>query len=327
MPSPTASISRVVEIDGAALAPDIEGQLESALVVDRLAMPDTFTLVFRDPTRDLLSRAGLEIGRKVAISTTSLRGDSPESLIVGEVTSIEADYDSLGTRAVVRGYDKSHRLAAGRRTATYQNVKYSDIASQVASAAGLSAEVDDSGGTVEHVLQANQSDLDFLLGLARRIGFDCRVEDETLLFKRPVRSSGAPGAGDFASEDPVQLVWNLNLLEFRARISAVAQVSEVKVRGWDPAAKAAVIGQAGAAASNAELSTTPSDLADKVGGQTVVVDPVTPRRPRTSWRSPARSRWAAPRSRRPRSPWGRRRSRPGSPSASAAWTMPSTASG
>jgi uncharacterized protein involved in type VI secretion and phage assembly len=271
MPAPTASTSRIVEIDGSELADDIEGQLESALVVDRLAMPDMFTLVFRDPTRDILSRAGIEIGKKVSISTASLRSDSPETLIVGEVTSVEADYDSLGTRAVVRGYDKSHRLAAGRKTATYQQVKYSDIASQIASAAGLTPDVDESSGTVEHVLQANQSDLDFLLGLAHRIGFDCRVEDETLLFKRPVRSSGAPGAGDFTSEDPVQLVWNLNLLEFRARISAVAQVSEVKVRGWDPVAKEAVIGQADAVASNAELSLTPTDLADKVGGQTMVV--------------------------------------------------------
>src|SRR3990172_1441949 len=143
MPAPTASTSRIVEIDGSELAADIEGQLESALVVDRLAMPDMFTLVFRDPTRDILSRAGIEIGKKVSISTASLRSDSPEMLIVGEVTSVEADYDSLGTRAVVRGYDKSHRLAAGRKTPTYQQVKYSDIASQIASAAGLTPDVDE----------------------------------------------------------------------------------------------------------------------------------------------------------------------------------------
>ena len=180
----------------------------------------------------------------MTISTTALSGDVPEALIKGEVTSIEADYDSLGTRAVVRGYDKSHRLAAGRKTATFQNVKYSDIASTIAGGAGLTAEVDDSGGTVEHVLQANQSDLDFLYDLARRIGFDCRVDGDKLLFKKPVESSGAPGAGDLETEDPVQLVWNHNLLEFRARMSAMSQVAEVKVRGWDVKKKEVVIGQA-----------------------------------------------------------------------------------
>ena len=271
MPTTSASIQRIIEIEGSELAPDVESQLESALVVDRLAMPDMFTLVFRDPDRDVLGRAGLEIGKKVRISTSSLGADSPEPLISGEVTSVETEYDSLGTRAVVRGYDRSHRLSAGRKTATYQQVKYSDIASQIAGAAGLTADVDDSGGTVDHVLQANQSDLEFLYGIARRIGFDCRVDDDKLLFKKPVESSGAPGDGDYESEDPVQLVWNHNLLEFRARMSAVAQVSEVKVRGWDIQKKESVIGQADVSASNAELSTTPADLADKVGGQTLVV--------------------------------------------------------
>lgn len=271
MATSTASTQRIVEIEGAELAPDVERQLESALVVDRLTMPDMFTLVFRDPGRDVLGRAGLEVGRKVRISTTALTGDSPEPLITGEVTSIEADYDSLGTRAVVRGYDKSHRLAAGRKTTTYQNVKYSDIASQIAGNAGLGADVDNSGGTVEHVIQANQSDLEFLYGVARRIGFDCRVDDETLLFKRPVESSGAPGAGDLDTENPVQLVWGHNLLEFRARISAVSQVADVKVRGWDPHAKEAIVGQATVTAANAQLSVSPADLAGKVGGQTLTV--------------------------------------------------------
>jgi Rhs element Vgr protein len=271
MPTSTDSIQRIVEVGGSALAADIEGQLESALVVDRLAMPDMFTLVFRDPTRDILGKAGLEIGKKVKISTTSLTGDDPEPLITGEVTSIEAEYDTLGTRAVVRGYDKSHRLAAGRRTATYQNTKYSDIAQQIAGGAGLQADVDTSDGTYEHVFQVNQSDLDFLYGLARQIGFDCRVDDETLMFKKPIESSGAPGEGDFESLNPVQLVWGANLLEFRARMSAVAQVAKVEVRGWDPAAKEAVIGTADAIATNAELTTSAAELAGKFGGQTLVV--------------------------------------------------------
>lgn len=271
MPTPTASTQRTIEIEGAELAADVEGQLESALVVDRLMMPDMFTLVFRDPDRDILGRAGLEVGKKVKISTADRHQDIPAVLIAGEVTSIEADYDSLGTRAVVRGYDKSHRLAAGRRSATFLNVKYSDIASQIASEAGLTADVDNSGSTVEHVLQANVSDLDFLYDIARRIGFECRVDEDTLKFKKPVESSDAPDAGDFTSEDPVQLVWNYNLLEFRARMSAVAQVKDVTVRGWDPANKEAVIGQADVEATNAELATTAGELAGKIGGKTMTV--------------------------------------------------------
>ena len=271
MPDPEVSIGRLIEIDGSKLADDIDGQLESATVVDRLAMPDMFALVFRDPERDVLGRAGLEVGTKVKISTTSANEDSPKELIDAEVTSIESEYGAHGTLAVVRGYDRSHRLAAGRKTATYLNTKYSDIASQVASAASLSADVDETEGTFDHVFQINQSDLDFLYGLARQVGYDCRVEGESLLFKRPVESTSAPAEATGESTRPTELVWGDNLLDFRARMSAVAQVSKVEVRGWDPKNKQEVIGTAEATATNAELPTKPGDLADKVGGQTLVV--------------------------------------------------------
>lgn len=270
-PTPGAAIQRIVEVDGRELPDDVDAQIERVVVVDRLAMPDMFTIVFRDPERDVLGRAGCEVGKKVTISTASLSEDVPEPLIDGEITSIEADYDTLGSRAVVRGYDLSHRLNAGRRTQTFQNVKYSDIARQIAKEAGLTPAVDESEGTFEHVIQPNQSDLDFLLGTAKRIGFDCRVEGNTLKFVKPTESSTGPGEGDFASTSPIQLVWNHNLLEFRARMSAVAQVADVKVRGWDVDKKEAVIGQAAVSATNADLSTKPADLAEKIGGRTLVV--------------------------------------------------------
>jgi uncharacterized protein involved in type VI secretion and phage assembly len=273
MPTVTASTSRVVELDGSELAPDIDAQLESAVVVDRLTMPDTFTLVFRDPDRDILARAAINVGTKVRISTTSLRADAPAELIVGEVTGIEADYDGLGSRAVVRGYDLSHRLTAGRRSQTFENVKYSDIARTIASDAGLRADIDESTGTVEHVFQRNESDLTFLYGISKRIGYDVRVVGQTLMFKRRVESSTGPPAGDFASEAPDTLVWNHNLHEFRARVSAVAQVREVVVRGWDTETKKAIIGKAAVATSHAELNASPkpAELAGTIGGKTLVM--------------------------------------------------------
>ena len=269
--SAVAASLRTVKIDGSQLSTEIDGALESVLVVDRLAMPDMFTLTFRDPARKILKDAGVEIGKKVEISTGAMGDDAPAVLIDAEVTSIEADYDTLGSRAIVRGYDRSHRLAAGRKTATFQEMSYSEIAKKIAGDNGLDADCDDSGAALEHTLQANVSDLDFLYGLARRIGFDCRVDGTTLLFKKPVEPSTAPGEGDFSSEDPLKLIWNKNLLEFRARMSAVAQVAEVRVRGWDVEKKEAVIGRADVTAQNAEISLKPKDLAGKVDGKTLLV--------------------------------------------------------
>jgi len=120
---------------------------------------------------------------------------------------------------------------------------------------------------VKHVLQANQSDLEFLYGLARRVGFECRVDDETLLFKKPVESSGGSAVRS------VELAWEDNLLEFHARVSAVSQVEKVKVRGWDVKEKKVVIGGAEPKATNAALTrtVTPAGLAEKVAGKTLTV--------------------------------------------------------
>ena len=269
----TASIpsTAVVKVDGSDLDQTAQSSMESALVVDRLAMPDTFTLVFRDPDRDILGKAKLEIGKPVEISATSQSDDAEAVLIKGEITSVEADYDTLGARAIVRGYDKSHRLAAGRKTATYENTKLSDIAKQLASDAGLDVDVDETDATPDHVFQVNQSDLDFLYAIALRADRECRVDGDKLLFKKSVQSSGAPDEGEPTDAGGTTLVWGMNLVEFRARMSAVAQVSEVQVRGWDPKAKETVIGKGTPTASNADLDLSPTDLADKVGGKTMVV--------------------------------------------------------
>jgi hypothetical protein len=176
--------TRVVEVEAAKLEPDVDGQLESATVIDRLQMPDTFTLVFRDPDRDILDRAKLAIGKRVKISTAALKAEAPATLIDGEVTSIEVEYTMDGSRAVVRGYDLSHKLMAGGKSKTWDGDKSSDIAKKIADANNLKADVEPTREVHEHLVQANQSDLDFLMQLAAEAGFSCRVDGDTLIFKK-----------------------------------------------------------------------------------------------------------------------------------------------
>src|SRR5215211_1902924 len=84
------SVQRKIEIDGTEISEEIDRQVESVTVIDRLQMPDSFVLVLRDPARSVLAKIGAEIGAKVKVSTTSPGGDSPEPLFYGEITSIEA---------------------------------------------------------------------------------------------------------------------------------------------------------------------------------------------------------------------------------------------
>ena len=261
----------IVKVGGSALSDVAFAALVGAVVVDRLTSPDTFELVFADPDRIALADAGLEIGVEVEVEAETGTEGELLNLIKGEVTAIEFEYDSRGGRAIVRGYDKSHRLAAGRKTATFLQMSYSDIAKKIAADAGLTPEVDATAGSFDHVLQYNQSDLEFLYSLARKANRDLRVDGSTLLFKEPVPSDAAPAEGDAENAEPDQLVCGENLQQFRARVSAVGQVSQVEVRGWDPKEKKEVTGQAAPTAAHANVKLKPGDLAKKLGDKTLVV--------------------------------------------------------
>ena len=261
-----------LEIDGSALSGELEVLLEKVVVDDHLHTPDMFEITFRDADRQVLSQAKLKIGSKVKVSAPPLGGSAPGVLIAGEVTAFEGEYDAAGSRAVVRGYDASHRLHMGRISKTFLNVKYSDIARQIAGDHGLQpGTIDDSKTVIDHVFQHNQTDWEFLGILAERTGFEVAVTDDKLHFRKPTEASDAPGQGDYRSSNPLQLVFGQDLIAFYPRISSSGQVKEVKLRAWDPVNKQPLIGTAPAASSSASLPTKPSDLAAAFGGRTYTI--------------------------------------------------------
>ena len=263
------SLRPKIEIDGTELSHALESLLESVVVEDHLHTPDMFTLTFRDTSKEVLKQANVDIGSKVRVSALPLGGSTPDVLISGEVTALEATYGAVGSLAVVRGYDASHRLHHGRVTQSYRNVKDSDIAKTVTTRNNLEpGTIDDSKTTRDHVSQVNLSDWDFLQSRAAEIGFEVSVQDGKLSFRKPTPSSDAPGGGDFHSSNPLQLAFGTSLLEFHPRVSSAEQVKEVKVRGWDPKTKQAIIGSAPAGASNAALPSTAGSMAEKFGNRT-----------------------------------------------------------
>src|SRR6202035_6060012 len=114
---------------------------------------DMFTITFRDPARDVITQLHATIASTVTIKMTP-PGGMPDTLIKGEVTGFEAEYDATRLRTILRGYDLSHRLHRGRNTQTYKNVTDSDIARQVAGNASLPiGTIDSTSVTYDHVSQ------------------------------------------------------------------------------------------------------------------------------------------------------------------------------
>jgi len=160
--------------------------------------------------------------------------DKVETLMQGEITGVEPEFRRGQTKLTVRGYDARHRLQRGRQTRTFVQQKDSDIASQIASEAGLTPQVEDSGTVHDYVLQPNQTDLDFLQERARLINYEVVVENKKLLF-RPVNN---------AQSELMTLSFADILLEFYPRLVTGGQVSEVTVRGWNPKEKKELVGRA-----------------------------------------------------------------------------------
>ncbi|MQA85093.1 MAG: VgrG-related protein [Streptosporangiales bacterium] len=252
----------LIKVDGKDLPAEVRERLMHGVVDDCLNLPDLFSLAFRDPDRNLITTTRVRIGSKVEISMSTDDPGGPEPLLNGEVTALEAEFDGTGTRTVIRGYDASHRLFRGRLTETWTNVTYADVARRVAQRAGLQpGTIDPSTPVHQHVSQGNTTDWQFLWRLANEVGYEVAVVDGRLDFRKPTESSGGPGEGTLASEDPLQLTYGSNLLSFQAMVTAAEQVGEVRVRGWDMKTKQPVIGSAPGVTRHAEIGVKPGDLA------------------------------------------------------------------
>lgn len=186
------------------------------------------------------------IGNEVEIKMG--HGGELQALFAGEITGLEPEFarDRLPL-LTVRGYDRSHRLRRGRKNRTFVQKKDSDIAAQIASEAGLAARCEDSATVHDYIFQANRTDLEFLDERARRINFEVFVEEKSLVF-RPVAN---------AHSEMVTVSMEDDLLQFSPRLSAMRQVSETVVLGWDPKEKKEITATA-----------KDGDEVSKMGGET-----------------------------------------------------------
>lgn len=174
--------------------------------------------------------------------------DHLQTLMVGEITGLEPEFCSADIPTlVVRGYDRRHRLMRGCKTRSFKQMKDSELASQIASDAGLTPNVKDSQVVLDYVLQHNQTDLEFLQQRARQIGYEVVVEKKQLYFQ-PQQNT---------KKETLTLSLDKNLLEFHPRSSMLTQVSQVEVRAWNQKEKKAITAKA---ASGQEVT--------KMGGAT-----------------------------------------------------------
>ena len=175
-----------------------------------------------------VSRVPPAMGDDVLVEAVT--GGTATSVFKGEIVGLEPVVAAASSSVVVRAFNRLHRLSRGQKTRTFERQSDAEIATTIASEAGLemgfaSPEI---STKYDHVFQHNQTDLEFLRARAALIGFDIWVEDRTLNFRRrtdaPEIAVGcAPARDDRAF-----------LRIFHPRLAGTSAPSIVRVRGLEP---------------------------------------------------------------------------------------------
>ena len=230
----------ILKVGGSAQA-DMLKDLISVTVDSSLYLPSMLTVELFDDELTWVDSSKIDLGKAVEISFEEQ--EEPDStdtpltkvLFQGEITSIEPRFAENGRSTLVfRAYDQSHRLHRGKQSRTFLQMTDSDIVSKIAQEAGLTAVADTTSITFDYLVQTNQTDMEFLLDRARRIGYWAFASKDKLYFKKP----------DFNLGDGPTLEWQKALREFRPRLSGVGQPKTASSQGWDFKAMKEIVGKA-----------------------------------------------------------------------------------
>jgi phage protein D/phage baseplate assembly protein gpV len=236
-------VPRLQQIDSANIVVKVAGsivqqaqrELREVVVDLSLHAPSMFTITLSNPNMHWNEEATFREGKEIEIQY-GIGETAPEKILSGRIASVEPQIDVENATIVLRGYDLSHKLYRGRYRRSFLDTKDSDLAQRLAGEAGLSVgTIDATSVTHKYLFQNNQTNAEFLLERARRIGYEMWVDDQAKFNFRKLPPSPPIAA---------TLEWGNDLLAFSPRLSTAEQVNEVEVRGWDVKQKKAIVGTA-----------------------------------------------------------------------------------
>ncbi|HLX57975.1 MAG TPA: VgrG-related protein, partial [Ktedonobacteraceae bacterium] len=253
-----------VQIEGTEVTEELMGDLLEVSVENSLHLPDVATLVLHDARLHWIDDASLVPGKAVKVSART--GRQEKVLFDGEIVELEPDFAASTHQLIIRAFDRLHRLARGRHVRSFLNVGDDDLVKKLAQEVGLQAQVGPANQIYPYVFQNNETNLTFLQGRAAALGYLLYVQGKTLHCEA-LQSNG----------QPIELEWGVTLREFHPRLTTIGQVDGVTARGWNPATRQEIVGQAmkgqgtpqvGQASGGGELA----HRAFKIDAQVLVAD-------------------------------------------------------
>jgi hypothetical protein len=215
-----ASRKCVIRVDGETFD-DLYDDLIAVEVADRADEPSSFAIKlslhqYRDGTWGRLDDSPGEPGGSFApwqrITILGGYDDEPDVLIDGYVAGVAPHFEPTASDSylVIWGYDASHAMDIEDKVVAWPDQKYSDVASAIFGAYGLTAEVTDTNvihRADDNLLIQRGTDWQFLRRLGQRIGFEVLVRGATGIFAPPELARTPQKDLAIAYGDNTNLVW------------------------------------------------------------------------------------------------------------------------
>jgi phage protein D len=189
-------------------------------------------------------------------------GENLSLIVTGNFTTLEPNFSDGAPKLNVRGLNVLHQLRRKPFSYAWEGEKTSKIAKSFETLPDpsdrkqkrfpLPVEIDPNSiekeEKITYLAQNNQYDIDFLLALARRIGYVVFVKEEERKKDRVVKPRrlyfGPSDAKHPDSPKTFELKWGISLMDFKPTLTTANQVKSVTVHGWNRSTKQPITGRA-----------------------------------------------------------------------------------
>ena len=238
-PFDTGETALIVLVDDIPLEA-IVSQLRSVRVESQIYLPSVAEIEFSDPDMILLEETGMLPGNIVEIRAVSSEVPEGLALFSGQIATIETRYNqTTGLRSVVRAYDAGQRMLATTNTRGIPYSTYSEIVELIAGEHGIDALAFPTAVVYDSVVQSNETDWDFLVRLAREVGYVMYIgiNEEiglpTLYFSPATPAEEAPPAFGEAALPLAFEIGDERILSLTAMVSGTGLSTLGSAVGWD----------------------------------------------------------------------------------------------
>ena len=246
-----------LRIEGVGLPRDVVRDATAITYKDSVKEIDSFELTVNNWDPDI--RSFKYTGDQVPAERAGLFEPSPrpvelrmgylgymELMLTGVFTTMAPDFPASGAPTLsVRGLNVLHQLRRKPYTTAWWDRTDSEIVQDIARRKDkgkkrfpLPIRIDEEAKkheeAIEYAIQDNQTDLDFILTRARRLGYVVYIEEADPQKGREKALYFGPSG---SREQPIayKLTWGQSLIDFKPTLTTANQVKSVTVKGWDRA--------------------------------------------------------------------------------------------